>query len=257
MQTMKGNRITKILTNLFSGIIVILSLVSCTNDVNYSKLSAEEIYNIAEKEFKDEHYSTAAEAYSNIDLNYPYSSLANIGLLKGAFAYYKDDKYNEALDLIDKFLRLNMNSPDISYAYYLQVQCFLKQMSDYRRDQTATVDALKSIEYLKQNYPESKYTKELLPNIELLNNQLASKELEVGKGEQRIDNFAAAINSFQTVIKDYPQSALVPEAFYRLVEIYTSLALPDIRDIVYKQLSDTYPDSIWKTRADNIISKYH
>jgi len=251
---MKGNKITKILTNLFSGFVVISILASCSSDVDYSKLSAEEIYKIGEQEFKDEHYSTAAEAYSNIDTNYPYSSLASVGLLKGAFAYYKDDKYNEALDLIDKFLRINPNSSDVSYAYYLQIQCYLKQMSDYRRDQMATVDALKSIEYLKQNYPESEYTKELLPNIELLNNQLAAKELQVGKEELRINNFAAAINSFQIVIDKYNKSALVPEALYRLIETYTSMNLPDFRKIIYDKLSVDYPNNVWKVRADNLIN---
>ena len=253
---MKGNKIT-LLNQLFVVAVCLSVFISCASDVDYSKLSAEEIYDMAEKEFKDEDYSSAAVSYSNIDVNYPYSSLANVGLLKGAFSYYKDEKYGEALDLIEKFLRINPSSSDLSYAYYLQVQCHLKQMSDYRRDQIAAHEALKSIEYLKQNYPDSEYTKELLPNIELLNNQLASKELQIGKGELRIHNFAGAINSFQTVINDYPKSAIVPEALYRLIETYTSLGLSDIRKIVYNKMLTNYQDNIWKSRADNLISKYN
>ncbi len=229
---------------------------ACTKNVDYSKLSSEETYTIAEAEFAKENYVTAAEAYTSIDKNYPYSSLATTSLLKAALTYYKDGKFIESLDMVYKFLSINPNSPDVPYAYYLQSRCYLEQMSDYRRDQSAATDALNSIEYLQKNYPDNAYTKELLPQIRVLKNQFAAKILQTGKEELRINNFSAAINNFQAVVKKYPESDMVPEALYRLVESYTSSDLPDMRAKIINKMRADYPENVWTSRAIALTNNY-
>ncbi|MDR2934238.1 MAG: outer membrane protein assembly factor BamD [Rickettsiales bacterium] len=235
---------------------IILGISSCTTDADFSKLSADEAYNYAEKQFEKENYVSAAEAYLSIDKNYPYSTLATTSLLKGAFAYYKDNKFTDALDMIYKFLTIAPNSPESPYAHYLQTLCYLEQLDDYRRDQSATIDALKSIEYMQKNYPDSVYIKELTPHIQILQNQLAAKILQTGKEELRINNFTAAINNFQSVISKYPKSDIVPEVLYRLIEVYTSMQLSEIRTKIYERMQNDFSENVWTTRAKNLIEKY-
>ncbi len=254
---MKNKKINEGILNYFKAIlsIALVALISScsTDDVDYGQYTAQQIYDIAEKRYADKDYEYAAEAYASIDKNYPYSPLSAIGLLKGAIAYYEDGKYVDALDLLDKYLILNMNSPDAPQAMYIQASCYIAQMKIIQRDQFETKEALSVIKRMEKLYPDNQYTKELLQVVPRLRNQLAGKIMENGKEELRINNFSAAINNFQEVLETYGDTVMVPEALYRLIETYTSMELYKFREKIMNKLKKEYANNEWTKRAERLI----
>lgn len=74
--------------------------------------------------------------------------------------------------------------------------------------------------------------------------------LGIGKTSFDYDSFDLAIDCFNRVLDEYPQSKAAPEAFYlRGVSLYkkTEDAKP-LKD-VYEGLQDRYPDSEWAEKA--------
>ena len=55
---------------------------------------------------------------------------------------------------LNRFIELHPGSPDVAYAYYLKAISYYEQISDVRRDQKATAEALSALEELVRRFNE-------------------------------------------------------------------------------------------------------
>ena len=62
--------------------------------------------------------------------------------------------------------------------------------------------------------------------LDLINDHLAGKEMEIGRFYQRSGNWLAATTRFRTVVDKYQTTSHTPEALERLVESYLALGIP-------------------------------
>ena len=172
------------------------------------------------------------------------------------FALYKANKYDEAIFVLSKFINLNPNNQNLPYAFYLKGYCYYERISLVTRDQKIAKRAYESFTELQKKYPNSIYSKKASNHLILLNNQLAGKEMSVGKYYQKRKKFLAAILRYKVIIRDYKRSAQIPEALYRGIECYLSLGLdlPAVRFI--SVLKYNYPKSIWTTNASRLIKEF-
>ena len=61
------------------------------------------------------------------------------------------------------------------------------------------------------------------------------------------------MNRFQIVLKDYPNSNQVEEAFYRLAASYQALGLTHQAGEVFQQLKVKHPKSEWIKYTDKLF----
>ena len=80
---------------------------------------------------------------------------------------------------------------------------------------------------LIRRYPQSRYAADARLKLDLINDHLAGKEMEVGRFYQRSGNWLAAATRFRTVVDKYQTTSHTPEALERLVETYLNLGMPD------------------------------
>ena len=224
-----------------------LNLAACATkkDPDAPPPPVETLYGQAEAEFKDGNYLKASQLYDDVDRNYPYSAMATEAQMMAAYALYKDKRYDEAVLALDRYIELHPGNEKVDYAYYLKALSYYEQISDVRRDQQMTRNAMDALDTLIARFPNSTYARDAQLKKDLVLDHLAGAEMEIGRYYLDRGYYNAAINRFQDVVQNYQTTTHVPEALHRLVESYLTLGLKEEAVHVAAVLGHNYPGSTW------------
>lgn len=231
----------------------VLILSGCAKKEEYIERPVEIIYNDAYDNFKNGSYGKAAPAFEEVERQHPYSLWAIKSQLMAAFSYYADDKYDDAVIILDKFIALRPGDKDIAYAHYLKSICFYERISDVGRDQIMTELSLKSFDELIKRFPDSHYAKDANVKRNLVFDHLAGKEMEIGRFYLNKGQYTAALSRFTRVMNQYQKTTHIEEALYRLVECYLALGIQTEAKKIAAILGHNYPSSIWYRNAFDLI----
>lgn len=228
-------------------VVAVLMVAGCTaeEEFNYVERPVEELYNEAMDTLLAGSNERAAKLFDEVDRQHPYSPWASKAQLMSAYAHYRDNKYDEAVAGLDRFIQLHPGNADVAYAYYLKALSYYEQISDVGRDQKMTRLALQSLEELTRRFPKSKYTRDAELKIDLTRDHLAGKEMSVGRFYQDRGHYLSAINRFRMVVDQYETTSHTPEALHRLVECYLALGIIDEAEQTAAVLGYNFPGSDW------------
>ena len=190
--------------------------------------SAEQIYKLGEKELETQRKPDAAVRYfSEVERLYPYTEWSKRALIMQAYGYHKARKYEEARGAAQRFLDFYPGDEDAAYAQYLLALSYYDQIDDVGRDQGITFQALQGMREVIETYPDSEYARSAILKFDLAFDQLAAKEMEIGRYYLKRGHYTAAINRFRTVVQDFQTTTHTAEALHRLTESYLALGLTD------------------------------
>jgi outer membrane protein assembly factor BamD len=225
-----------------------MALVACSGDkesLEYVERPVEELYNEAVDAAVTGDYRKAAPLFDEVERQHPYSVWATQAQLMAAYSLYQSNRYDDAINALDRFIQLNPTHANVDYAYYLKGLSYYEQIVDVGRDQKLTRDALDSFEELIKRFPESKYTRDANLKLDLTRNHLAGKEMEIGRYYLKQGHQLAAINRFKRVVENYDTTDQVPEALHRLTEAYVALGLTAEAERTAAVLGHNYPGNEW------------
>ena len=215
--------------------------------------AAEEIFNSGERELIRRRYNDAAEKFKEVERLYPYSDWAKRALIMQVYSFHKDKEYENVVSAANRFIEFHPKDKDIPYAYYLIGLSYYDQVLAIGRDQKLTQEALKIFELIIKEYPDSEYASSSKIKFDFLKNQLASKEMEVGRYYLKRSHYVSAINRFRGIIEDFSTTSQVPEALHRLVEAYLSLGLTDEAQTAGAILGYNYKSNEWYERSFELL----
>jgi len=175
--------------------------------------------------------------------------------LMGAFSYYLAHNYPESISAAQRFLSIHPGNRDAPYALYLIAVDYYEQIADVTRDQKITQQALDAMGELIRRYPESKYAADARLKVDLINDHLAGKEMEIGRFYQRRGEWLGSVIRFRTVIDRYQTTSHTPEALMRLTESYLALGVMDEAKRTAAVLGANYPGSDYYEHAYALIQK--
>ncbi len=227
---------------------VTLTLAACgggSDEVPYSERPVDDLYQSGMGAMKAGEYKDAARLFDEVERQHPYSDWAPKAQLMAAYAYYLDNKYDDAINALDRFIELHPGSEDAAYAYYLKSLCYYEQISDVGRDQKMTSLALASLDEVVRRFPETSYARDAQLKSDLALDHLAGKEMEVGRYYEDHGEYLAAINRFRVVVKAFQTTSHVPEALHRLVECYLALGVTKEAQATAAVLGHNFPGSDW------------
>ncbi|MEM7047664.1 MAG: outer membrane protein assembly factor BamD [Pseudomonadota bacterium] len=233
---------------LFAVIFLLIGCGGASQDTSTAEQeggSAEELYRLAYSQLRDQAYRAAARSFTDVERRYPYSRWAVRAQLMASYAYYMNQDYDEAILLIDRFLRLYPGNEQIAYAYYLRALSFYDQINEVRRDQTAAQHALEALQRVVDRFPQSEYARDAAYKIDLTYDQLAGKDMVIGRWYQNKSEYAAALGRFKRVVDLYETTNHIPEALHRITEVYLQLGLIDQARASAAVLGHNYPASPW------------
>ncbi|MEM7723327.1 MAG: outer membrane protein assembly factor BamD [Pseudomonadota bacterium] len=188
-------------------------------------LEPQVIFEAAELELENGSPDDAAVLFLEVERLYPYSEWASRGLIMAAFAFHEDRDYESARLAAQRFLDFYPGDEDAPYAQYLMALSYYDQIDQVGRDQGITFQALQALRLVIERYPDSEYAQDAILRFDLAFDQLAGKEMEIGRYYLRREHYGAAINRFQVVVEEFQTTSHTPEALMRLVEAYLALGL--------------------------------
>jgi outer membrane protein assembly factor BamD len=225
----------------------LLALAACgsDNEEEYVERPVEELYNEGLDSLHAGENDDAAAFFDEVERQHPYSTWATRAQLMAAYAHYREARYDDSLNAIDRFLSLHPGHPSAPYAYYLRALCYYEQIADVTRDQKNTELALAALSEVVRRYPESPYARDAQLKIDLTRDHLAGKDMEIGRFYLKRGEYQAAIKRFRRVIERYQTTTHVPEALHRLTEAYLALGIVEEAQTAAAVLGHNYPGSDW------------
>lgn len=219
--------------------------------LTYEERPVELLYNTGYQRLERGRWSDAVDYFQEVERQHPYSEWSRRAILMQIYAYYQNGNYTESIAASDRFIQLFPGSPSAAYAYYMKATCNFEQIVDVGRDQGYAANALAGLRDVARRYPGSSYATDAMVKMDMVNDQLAGKEMTIGRYYQRADQPLAAINRYKTVVESetYQRTSHTPEALYRLVELYLALGLQDEATRNGSVLGFNYPGSPWYQEA--------
>lgn len=218
---------------------------SSDKDETFTDQPVEVLYNRALDDLGRQEYKLAAKEFEEVDRQHPYSVWATKSQLLYAYSLYEMNKYDEAVAALDRFLGLHPGSRDAAYAYYLKALSYYERIADIRRDQETTNKALDALQDVIRRFPDSTYARDARLKIDLTRDNLAGKEMEVGRYYQSRNQYLAAINRYRRVVENFQTTSHIPEALHRLTECYLAIGVVDEAKTAAAVLGHNYPGSEW------------
>jgi len=224
-------------------------------DTRYVARDVNTLYRAAQDRLDRRQYKIAAALFDEVERQHPYSPWARRAQLMSSFSYYMDREYTPAIEAAQRFLAIHPGNKDAAYAYYLIALSYYEQISDVTRDQKITEQALGALGEVTRRYPDTRYAADARLKIDLVQDHLAGKEMEIGRFYQRSSNWLAASIRFREVTEKFQTTSHSAEALYRLTECYLALGIPEEAKKSAAVLGANYPGSEWYERAYKLMQK--
>ena len=262
---MTRRMLTKTLTRIGAATTLVLIaspvLTGCSTSKNkadtlYVARDVSTLYNSGKARLDRGQYKLAAALFDEVERQHPYSPWARRAQLMSAFSYYMNRDYPESIAASQRFLSIHTGNKDAPYAYYLIALCYYEQIADVTRDQKITQQAMDALGELIRRYPDTRYAADARLKVDLVNDHLAGKEMEIGRYYQRSSNWLAATLRFREVVDKYQTTSHTAEALYRLTECYLALGIPAEAKKSAAVLGANYPGSDWYEKAFELTEKH-
>jgi outer membrane protein assembly factor BamD len=221
----------------------------------YTERPVDLLYRAGAQRLDQRRWSEAVDYFAEVERQHPYSEWSRRAILMQAYAHYEANQYDDALSDADRFIQLYPGSPSAAYAFYLKSVCYFEQIMDVGRDQGSTRNALAALREVVQRYPKTAYARDAKVKIDMVNDQLAGKEMAIGRWYLNQGQPLAAIGRFKTVIDRYQTTSHTPEALYRLVEADLTLGLTDEAKRNGAVLGYNFPGDAWYSDAYKLLTR--
>jgi outer membrane protein assembly factor BamD len=206
---------------------------------------ADVLYNQGLANLEAGRLTEASRKFEAVDRQHPYSEFARKSMVMGAFANYRQGKYEEAINGAKRYVTLYPSNPDAAYAQYIIGLSYFRQIRDVTQDQKESRRTIEAMDELIQRWPESEYVDDAQEKVRFARDQLAGKEMQTGRYYLERREYIAAVKRFRYVVENYSNTRHVEEALARLTEAYYAMGLTSEAQTAAAVLGHNYPDSPW------------
>ena len=162
-------------------------------ELDYEERPVELLYSTGADRLDKRRWNDAVDYFREVERQHPYSEWSRRAILMTAYAHYESNDYADALADAERFIQLYPGNPSAVYAYYLRAICYFEQIVDVGRDQASTEQALNALREVVQRFPNGEYAQDARLKVDMVNDQLAGKEMTIGRYYLREGQTLAAI----------------------------------------------------------------
>lgn len=216
-------------------LLLVLATLGCshaslTGEPRYGR-AAEDDYKSGQQELKSRNYVEATKFFEHVRTKYPFSRYAALSELRLADVKYDQDRFIEAGEAYQAFVRLRPGHEEVDYAAFRVALSHWKDgPSDFflypppfEKDQTQVKDAAKAFEDFLKKYPASTYRPEAERLLARARHLLVEHEWYVAQFYAKRNHWAGAANRLEGLVKNYPDSPREPAALLDLAAAYLKL----------------------------------
>ena len=247
--------------NLIYIILVLLLTSSCIkkkkDEVNIpiGQEKAYEIYREAVNLMNGNQLFLASKKFSEAEMIMPKIEFSAKASLMSSYCLYTINFYDEAITNLERFINKYPANKNIAYAHYIIVLSVYEQILDDKKDIEPALVSKKKIQDFIKKFPNTEYTLDLKFKLDLVNNQLAAKELYVAKHYISSQKWVPAINRLKKIVEEYDETIFIEEALHRLIEIYYKIGLEEEATTIASILGYNYNSGKWYEESYKILNK--
>ncbi len=206
---------------------------------------ADALYNQGLANLNAGNLKEASRKFDAVDRQHPYSEFARKAMVMGAFTNYRQGNYDDAINAGKRYVSLYPSSEDAAYAQYIVGLSYFRQIRDVTQDQKESRRAIEAMEEVENRWPDSEYVEDARTKVRFARDQLAGKEMQIGRYYLERREYIAAAKRFRYVVENYSNTRHVEEALARLTETYYAMGLTSEAQTAAAVLGQNYPDSQW------------
>ena len=213
-------------------------------------LSPKALFNKAQ-DFRDQGaLDEAIKTYEQLQAAYPSSKYSMQSKLETPYALYKRERYDEAIDKLNDFIKIYPNHFSTPYAFYLRgviAEDKSKSILDEfitdnaQRDVSSVKNAMNYYLALMDKFPNTEYAIESKAKLVTLRNILARHELFVAIFYTKKEAYIASINRCKYIIEKFPNTPSVPAALHLIAHNYDKINAPKLAEDSRRVLKASYP----------------
>lgn len=236
-------------------VIITIFLGGCSfgesKDNPYIGWTPKQFWVEANKKADNGENKEAIDLFEKLQANFPNSKYSHQAKLQIPFTLYKSEKYDEAIDSLNEYIKLFPKHSSVPYAYYLRGVISQNKskslLDDYNitdnanRDINSVKDAFNYYFELIEKFPNSKYSVKAKTQLVKLKNILARHELIIAIFYTKRPAAISAVNRCKYIIEHYPNSPSIPAALHLMAYNYTKLGQSVLAADTLRVLQDSYP----------------
>jgi outer membrane protein assembly factor BamD len=240
--------------------LILFLITSCSKeepdlDIPASKDQSFEVYKEAVDAMIDGDYFFASKKFSEAEIILPSIEFSAKASLMSSYCLYLINFYPEATTSLNRFLNQYPADKNISYAHYLIALSLYEQILDEKKDIAPLLKSKEKIQFFLKNFPNTDYALDLKFKLDLVNNQLAAKEMYIAKYYITTQKWIPAINRLKVIVEDYSETVFIEEALHRLVEVYYKVGLLEEAKATAAIIGYNYNSSEWYAQTYKILNK--
>ena len=240
--------------------IISFLIFSCSKkepvtEIPNNKEKSFEVYKEALKNLEEGQYFYASKKFSEAENILPQIEFAAKSALMSGYCLYLINFYTESEEALERFIKKYPADKNIPYAYYLLAVIYYEQILDESKDIEPLLVSKEKIENFLKNFPDTEYALDLKFKMDLINNQIAAKELYIAKFYITNQKWIPAINRLKTIVDHYDETIFIEEALHRLVETYYQVGLEEEAKSAAALLGYNYNSSEWYQRSYKLLNK--
>jgi len=205
----------------------------------------EMLYDEGLADINQRNYDKAGKKFADLEKQYTFSQWERKALLMETFSQYQNGSFDDAIGTAQRYIGRYVSAPDLDYVYYLEAMSYYNQIPDVSRDQDRAEKAAAVFAQIVDKFPNSQYADDARYKLQVTRDQLAGKEMMVGRYYLNQRNYTAAINRFREVLAKYQTTRHAEEALLRLTEAYLALGVTNEAQTAAAVLGHNFPDSPW------------
>ncbi len=244
----------------FTLLALLILLQACSGNEKKEiseELAEEELYQIAKSSLSNGNYQKAIRFFRRLQGRFPLGKFTEQAELEIAYAYYKDNRQEDAVASCDRFVKLHPTHENVDYAYYLKGLTNFKRESsslnrffgqdEQSRDQEYKKQSFLDFSELVQRFPNSRYSADARERMVFLRDSLAIHEIYVANYYLSRGAHIAAANRAKGIVENYQQTSATGDAMAIMVQAYSALELTELADDALRVLTLNYPDHPYLT----------
>jgi outer membrane protein assembly factor BamD len=248
------------LSKIISSLLLILLLASCSKKEPEINIPADqdksfEIYKEAVEAMNRGDYFYASKKFSEAEPILPKIEFSAKASLMSSYCLYLINFYPEATANLERFINQYPADKNVAYAHYLIAIVLYDQILDEKKDINPLIQSKEKIEFFFKNFPDTEYALDLRFKMDLINNQLAAKEMYVAKYYIAMQKWIPAINRLKIIVEDFSETVFIEEALHRLVEVYYTVGLENEAKAAAAILGYNYNSSEWYAQSYKVLNK--
>ena len=203
----------------------LMAFSSCNDFSRLVKSTDNEMkYEVAVDYYERGDYNHALQLFDLLQASFRNTPKGESITYKTALCYYYQDDFDIAGYYFNRFVQTYPFSKDAEKAAYMSAYCSYRLSPESGLDQTNTHKAIKQLNSFIEQYPSSDSLQRAHSLLTDLNNKLEEKDYNICRLYYRMENYSAAITSFENMLKKYPNTEHREEILFDMATTYYDYA---------------------------------